>query len=247
MPELIVSLDHVGVLREKRRTNEPDPVAVAVMAEMAGASGIAVNLRTDRKHIQERDVRLLREIVKTRLHLALAPTTDAVKFAYAIKPDVVNLVPERHEEVSSSIGLDVILNQAQLKKTIRALREVGVRVDILIDPDADQVQASKSAEADGVILNTRLYADSVRPQEIRDELDRIENAARVARKFELSVVAGHGLDYTNIGAVARAHRIDAFEVGHAVLARALYSGLGVAIQQLLRLIHAARTGEGSPA
>lgn len=246
MADLIVSLDHVGVLREKRRTNDPDPVAAAVIAEMAGACGIAVNLRGDRKHIQERDVRLLREMVKTRLHLALAPTSDAVKFAYAIKPDVVNLVPERHEEVSSSIGLDVILNQAQLKKTIRALREVGVRVDILIDPDVDQVKASQGAEADGVILNTRLYADSVRPQEIRDELDRIETAARVARKLNLSVVAGHGLDYTNVAAVARARNIDAFEVGHAVVARAMFSGLDGAIAQMLRLIHAARSVDAQP-
>ena len=240
MIDLIVNLDHVAVLRDKRRAQDPDPVAAAVAAEMAGASAVAVHLRGDRKWIQDRDVRLLREMVKTRLHLALAPTNEAVKFAYAVKPHVVNLVPERRDEVSSSIGLDVILNQSLLKKNIRALKEVGVKVAILVDPDADQVKAVQTAEADGVILNTRLYADSAREQEVRDELDRFETAARVAKKLRLRVVAGHGLGYHNMGPIAALPTVEAIEVGHALVSRALFTGLDSAIREMRRLMVDAR-------
>ena len=234
MPDLVVSLDHIAVLREKRRSNEPDPVTAAVIAEMAGASGVAVHLRGDRRHIQERDVKLLREMVKTRLHLALAPAIEEVRFAYAVKPDRVNLVPERRDEVSSSIGLDVMLNQSHLKnKIIRPLKEVGVKAAILIDPDVEQVKASHAAEADAVMINTRLYADSAREREAHDELERIDAAARVARKLKLEVSAGHGLDFSNVAAVAGIAGITAIEVGHGLVAHSVFVGIEAAVRRMV--------------
>ena len=244
MPELIASLDPVAVLREKRKATDPDPVAAAVVAEMAGVAAVAVHLRGDRKYVQERDVRLLRELVKTRLHLALPPVNESVKIAYAVKPDLVSLVPERHEEISSSKGLDVILNQVHLKKLVRALREGGVKVALLSDPDPDQVKATQTTEADAIILNTRLYADTAREKEARDELDRVDASARIARKLGLRVMAGHGLDYTNVRAVARIREIEAIEVGHALIARAVFCGLEQAVRELRAVVADARSAAG---
>ena len=240
MIDLVANLDHVAVLRDKRRGNAPDPVAAAVVVEMAGAAGVSVQLRGDRQYTQDRDVRILREMVKTRLHLALAPNKDAVKFAYAVKPNVVTLVPDRRDEIASSIGVDVLLNQNDIKKLIRALKEVGVFVSILIDPDVDQVKASRAAEADGVLLNTRLYSDSGRERDAEEELERIETAARIARTFKLKVAAGHGLDYSNVAPVARIPQIGSIQIGHALIARSLFCGLDEATRQMLSILRDAR-------
>ena len=158
---------------------------------------------------------------------------------------MVNLVPERQDEVSSSIGLDVILNGPHVKKVVRALKEVGVRVAVLVDPDGDQVKAAHTAEADAVLLNTRLYADTARSREGRDELDRLESAARVAHKLGLRVILGHGLDYHNAAAVSRIREVEALEVGHALIARSLFTGLERAVRELADLVAAGRSGPAS--
>ena len=232
MAQLIVSLDAVALLRQSRRASEPDPVAAAVLAELGGADGLSVHLRGDRRHIQERDVQLLRELAHARLLLSIAPTQEMVKLAYASKPTGVTLVPERRDELGTEGGLDVLLDEAHLRKVVRALKDLGVEVALLVEPDLDQVKAVSGLGADSVVLNARAYADTALDRAARDELERIEGAARIARKLGLKVRAAHGLSLRNVLAVARLPQIDEVEVGHGLMARAIFMGLEKAVREL---------------
>ena len=231
-----VNVDHIATLREARRTNEPDPVVAAALAELSGADQITVHLRGDRRHIKERDLDILRQTVRTRLNVEMAATEEMVKMAAGIKPDSVTLVPERREEVTTEGGLDAILNQNHLKKIVGAMRESGLSVSIFVDPDFDQIKAVTKIGAEIVEINTGKYADA-KTDELRAlELNKVVNAARAGRKMELRVVAGHGLTYHNVGPIVAIAEIEELNIGHSIVARAVLVGLERAVREMKALM-----------
>lgn len=237
MVKLGVNVDHVATVREARKIDEPDPVLAAYLAEIAGADSIICHLREDRRHIQDRDLRLLREIVKTRLNLEMAPTTEMVKIALEVKPDVCTLVPERREELTTEGGLNVALNIEGLKKVIRLLHEADIKVSLFIDPDPEQVKASHRCGADLVEIHTGRYAEAKKETEIEKNLEEIENAVKFARKLGLSVSAGHGLNYRNVPSLIKKIReIEELNIGHSIVARAVIVGFERAIKEMKELI-----------
>jgi len=232
MAQLAVKIDHVATVRQARRASQPDPVRAAVLAELGGADGITVHLRADRRHVQERDVEILRKVVTTRLNLELAPTQEMLRIALTIKPDQVSLVPERREELTTEGGLDVVLNSAQLRPAIRTLREGGIRVSLFVDPELDQVKEAYKIDADAVELNTAAYAETQEPRARQAALRKLADAARHGRKLGLGVHAGHGLDYGNVGAIAAVAEIDELNIGHSIVARALLIGRERAVGEM---------------
>jgi len=231
-----VNVDHIATLREARRTNEPDPVVAAALAELAGADQITVHLRGDRRHIKERDLEILRRTVRTRLNVEMAATEEMVKMAAGIKPACVTLVPERREEITTEGGLDVILNQSHLKKIVGALRESGLPVSVFVDPDFDQIKAVTKIDAGIIEINTGKYADA-RNDELRSlELNKVVNAARAGRKLSLRVVAGHGLTYHNVGPIAVIPEIEELNIGHSIVARATLVGMERAVREMKALL-----------
>jgi pyridoxine 5-phosphate synthase len=233
-----VNVDHVATLREARRTNEPDPVVAAALAELAGADQITVHLRGDRRHIKERDLEILRRTVRTRLNVELAATEEMVKIAAGIKPACATLVPERREEVTTEGGLDVILNQSHLKKIVGALRESGLSVSVFVDPDFDQIKAVTKIDAGIIEINTGKYSDA-KTDELRSlELNKVVNAARAGRKLSLRVVAGHGLTYHNVGPIAAIEEIEELNIGHSIVARATLVGMERAVREMKALLPA---------
>ena len=237
MKELGVNVDHVATLREARKTSYPDPITAASLAELAGAHQITVHLREDRRHIQERDVKVLREVVKTRLNLEMALTTDMVKFALNVNPDCVTLVPERREELTTEGGLEVNLNKDSIRKAIDMLKDSHIQVSLFVDPDLDQVKASHMVNADAVEIHTGSYCNARTEKDKKDELQRISDAIRLAKKVGLRTAAGHGLDYHNIGPVALIHEIKEFNIGHSIISRAILVGMDRAVQEMLVLIN----------
>ena len=238
--KLAVNVDHVATVREARKVNYPDPVHAAVLAELGGAHGIVVHLREDRRHIQDRDVRLLREIVKTKLILEMAATEEMIKIAKEIKPDQVTLVPERRQEITTEGGLKVKGRTAKVREVVEELKEVGLKVSIFIDPDPEQLKAAAKTGADVVELHTGHYAEAKGPEEMDLEFSRLEEAARVARDLGFEVHAGHGLHYGNISPVAAIPEIEEFSIGHAIVARAIMVGMKEAVREMLCLIERAR-------
>ncbi len=238
--KLAVNVDHVATVREARKVNYPDPVHAAVLVELAGAHGVVVHLREDRRHIQDRDVRLIREIVKTKLVLEMAATEEMINFAKEIKPHQVTLVPERRQEITTEGGLKVKGRTSKVREAIEQLKEAGLKVSIFIDPDPDQIKAAAKTGADIVELHTGHYAEAVNEKEIELELTRLEEAARVAKDVGFEVHAGHGLHYGNILPVAAIPEIEEFSIGHAIVARAIMVGLKEAVQEMLSLIEKAR-------
>jgi pyridoxine 5-phosphate synthase len=231
-----VNIDHIATIREARKTNEPDPVAAALIAEMAGADGITVHLRGDRRHIQDRDVRLLREIIKTHLNVEMAATTEMVKLMTFLKPDAVTLVPERREEITTEGGLDVALNAGQIGRTVASLRDGGISVSLFVDPDLDQIKACQKAGANKVELNTGKYSDA-RTAEIRDsEWEKVRNSAQLARRLDFDVLAGHGLTYHNVSRIVEIEEIVELNIGHNIVARAAIVGLDRAVREMKALL-----------
>jgi pyridoxine 5-phosphate synthase len=236
MARLAVNVDHVANVRQARRIDIPDPVAAAVLAELAGAHGIVVHLREDRRHIQERDVRLLREMVQTKLNLEMAATPEMVGFAKEIKPDVVTLVPEKREELTTEGGLDVSGQRGQLEDVIGGLRETGIQVSAFVAPDVAQLKASIDAGADIVELHTGAYAEA-RDDAARDiEVEKIAKAATFATKGGLKVSAGHGLNYRNVERITGIGEIEEMSIGHSIVARAVMVGMTQAVKEMLALI-----------
>lgn len=228
-----VNLDHVASVRQARRATEPDPVHAAVLAELGGADGITVHLRGDRRHIQDRDVELLRQVVKTRLNLEMAGTQEMGRIALTVKPDQVTLVPERREEVTTEGGLDVVLNNVQLKPMVRMLREGGIRVSLFVDPDLEQVKETHKADAEALEINTASYAEA-RDTRTRDSvLRKVVDAARLGRKLGLDIHAGHGLTYWNVKAIAGIAEISELNIGHSVVARAVLVGMERAVREMV--------------
>jgi pyridoxine 5-phosphate synthase len=233
---LAFRLDHVATLRQVRRTPDPEPVMAAAIAETAGVSEIHAHLREDRRHIQERDVRLLRQILQTGLHLELAPSQDSIKIAYDIKPDGVTLVPERKDERTTERGLDVAHHHDSLQQYVTGLKDGDLPVCLLIDPDLDQIRAAHRLDASGVELHAAKYADARGEVEQRAELQRMADASRTAAKLGLRVSVGHGLSYRNIEALLPIEEIDTYIVGHAVVAKALWVGLDRAVKDMIELL-----------
>ena len=236
MARLAVNVDHVATVRQARGIRMPDPVEAAVLAEHAGAHGIVVHLREDRRHIQDRDVRMLRDIVKTKLNLEMAATPEMVAFARDLRPDVATLVPEKRQELTTEGGLDVRAHLAQIKTATAALRERGIRVSAFVDPDVAQIEAAIDAGANIVEIHTGRYADAVDARGRAAELETIAAAVAFAAGGDLKVSAGHGLNYQNVTAVAAIGEVEEMSIGHIIVARAIMVGMGAAVREMRALI-----------
>lgn len=233
MVQLGVNIDHVATVRQARRVSEPDPVHAAVLAELGGAHGITVHLRGDRRHIQDRDVEILRATVKTRLNVEMAATQEMVRIALTIKPDQVTLVPERREELTTEGGLDVVLNSVQLKPVVKTLHDGGIRVSMFVDPDLEQVKESHRIDAQAVEINTAAYADARDDKAREAALRKTVDAARLAKRLGLQVHAGHGLTYRNVGPLAAVSEFSELNIGHSIVARAVLVGMERAVREML--------------
>ena len=234
--KLGVNIDHIATVREARKGSEPDPIAAAILSEIAGADGITVHLRGDRRHIQERDVRLLREVIKTRLNVEMAANAETVKWITNIKPDTATLVPERREEITTEGGLDVAINATILRKSITALQDAGIAVSLFIDPDLDQIKACQKTGARKVEINTGKFADS-RSEEMQElEWEKIQNAAQLAKRFGFEVLAGHGLTYQNVNRIVEIEEIVELNIGHNIVARASLVGIERAVREMKALL-----------
>ena len=232
-----VNIDHIATIREARKGSEPDPVTAAVLAEMAGADGITVHLRGDRRHIQERDVRLLREIIKTRLNVEMAATTETIKLITAIKPDTATFVPERREEITTEGGLDVALNSSMLSRGITTLLDAGISVSLFVDPDLDQIKACQKSGARKIEINTGKYSDARTEEAQENEWEKIRNSAQLAKRFGLEVLAGHGLNYHNVSRIVMIEEIVELNIGHSIVARAALVGLNKAVGEMKTLLN----------
>jgi pyridoxine 5-phosphate synthase len=235
-----VNVDHVATLRQSRRTTYPDPVAAALLAELGGADQITIHLREDRRHIQERDLQVMRKTVATRLNLEMAATQDMVRIAYEMKPDVVTLVPERREELTTEGGLDVVGGREAVRKAVKTLRDAEIEVSLFIDPDLDQVKSAHRAEATVVEFHTGRYCDARLASDRRKELSRLIDACKAAAKLGLSVAAGHGLNYQNVTPVAAIAEIEELNIGHSIVGRAVLVGFERAVREMKELLRQAR-------
>jgi len=230
-----VNIDHVATLREARKAKEPDPIAAAVLAELAGADGIVVHLREDRRHIQDRDLKVLRETIRTKLDLEMAATEEMARIALEIKPEMVTLVPERRQELTTEGGLNVVSYRDPLQKVIDLLREGGILVSLFIDPDPTQIKGAHKVSADLIEIHTGRYANS-RGKERQAELHQIMEAAKLASKLGMGVNAGHGLDYGNVTAVSQIPEIEELNIGHSIISRAVLVGMERAVREMKSLI-----------
>jgi len=236
MTRLNVNVDHVATVRQARGGIEPDPVLAAYMAELAGAEGIVVHLREDRRHIQERDVWILRETVKTKLNLEMAPTAAMVKIASDVKPDMATLVPEKRQELTTEGGLDTAGNPKEIKSVVKQLQKAGIFVSLFIDPDPAQIKASLATGADMVEIHTGAYADAPDDAGKKAELSRIRKAVKKAYGSGLRVSAGHGLNYFNVVQIAEIEEIEELNIGHSIISRAVTAGMDLAVRDMIDLI-----------
>jgi len=233
MVRLGVNVDHVATLREARKTVEPDPVAAAVMVEMAGADQVTIHLREDRRHIQNRDARLIREVTKTALNLEMAATAEMQEIALALHPDSVTLVPEKREEVTTEGGLNLLTGGPALGETVETLKKAGIKVAAFVDPDLEQIKEAVRLRFDAVEIHTGRYANASADSR-QEELDHIRHSAQAAAKLGLAVHAGHGLNYHNVKPVAEIPEVEELNIGHAIVARAIFVGLDRAVRDMLR-------------
>jgi len=234
--KLGVNVDHVATVRQARRTIEPDPVTAAALAELAGADSITVHLREDRRHIQDRDVEILRRTVKTRLNLEMAATDEMVSIALKLRPDSATLVPEKRQELTTEGGLDVVQQRQALQKPIDLLRQAGIVVSLFVDPDLEQIKTAHRLGANAIEIHTGCYCDAHNGEVRREELGKIETAVRAARKLGLVVNAGHGLDYRNIAPLVALGGIEEYNIGHSIVARAVLVGMEQAVREMVTLI-----------
>ncbi|CAM2940587.1 pyridoxine 5'-phosphate synthase [Vibrio rarus] len=235
-----VNIDHIATLRNARGTKYPDPVHAADVAERAGAAGITVHLREDRRHIKDRDVRILAETIQTRMNLEMAVTDEMVEIALQTKPEFVCLVPEKREELTTEGGLDVVGQLEKIKAATHTLSEAGIKVSLFIDPNQAQIDASKAAGAPFVELHTGHYADATTEEEQQKELQVIAKAATYASQQGIIVNAGHGLTYHNVAAVAALPEIYELNIGHSIIGRAAFEGLEKAVADMKAIMEQAR-------
>ena len=236
MAGLAVNVDHVATLRQARGINIPDPVTAAAIVEFAGADGVVVHLREDRRHIQDRDVRILRKTVKTKLILEMAGTSEMVTIASEIKPDLVTLVPERRQELTTEGGLDLLSHKDPVAEAIRILQGSGILVSIFVDPDPDQIKTAHRIGANFIEIHTGTFCDANTAQERSEAFEKVVSSAKLAHKLKLGVNAGHGLGYESIKAFKGVSEIDEFSIGHSIIARAVFVGLDRAVRDMAALI-----------
>jgi len=230
-----INVDHIATLRNARLERQPDPVTYALMAEQFGVDGVVVHLREDRRHINERDVRLLRELVTTKLDLEMAAVDEIIDIACDVQPDLATIVPEKRAELTTEGGINVIDNISHLGKTIQRLHNAEIPVSLFIEPDLNQIDAAADIRADFIEIHTGHYANAVNEVDIFEELERVRLAAKHAKKLGLGVNAGHGLDYINMKEFVAIEDIDEVSIGHAVIARSIYVGVEQAIKEMIRL------------
>jgi len=238
-PILHINVDHVATVRQARLTIEPDPVYAALQAEQAGAQGITIHLREDRRHIQDRDVSIMREMVQTRLNLEMAATEEMVAIACEIKPDIVTLVPEKREEVTTEGGLEIAGQLPRIADAVAKLKSVGIEVSLFIDPLEEQIQASLEVGAQAIELHTGEYANASKEKQIQAQLQRLSKGAVFAHELGLQVNAGHGLTYFNVKPIARLPHLAELNIGHSIIARSVYVGISQAVKEMLELIRLA--------
>ncbi len=236
MPRLGVNIDHVATVRQARGVMYPDPTTAAGMVELAGANGIVCHLREDRRHIQDRDLRILREVVQARLNLEMAATEEMIRIALAIKPNIVTLVPEKREELTTEGGLDVIKFFSPLKKAIQRLHRGGIPVSLFVDPRKEQIKASEEVGANVIEIHTGHYCEAKTSWQEDEELKRILDAVAEASHRNLQIAAGHGLNYFNVRRVAEIKEIEELNIGHSIIARAVLVGLDRAVREMIELI-----------
>jgi pyridoxine 5-phosphate synthase len=236
MPRLGVNIDHVATIRQARRTNEPDPVWAAALAELAGADGITIHLREDRRHIQDRDLRLLRETVQVKLNLEMAAADEITSIAVDVRPDQATLVPERREEITTEGGLDVAGNLDRVRECCERLKEAGVEVSLFIDPDPRQIEAARQLGVDAVELHTGRYADAGNPAEVEVEFEALATAGRFTLEQDLLLHMGHGLTYRNVARIAAIEGVSELNIGHSIVSRAVLVGFERAVREMKALI-----------
>ena len=240
MAHLAVNVDHVATVRQARGVDEPDPVTAAALCELAGASGIVVHLREDRRHIQDRDVRLLRQTVKTKLNLEMATAKEIVEIALEIRPDMVTLVPEKRKELTTEGGLDVIGHEKKVAKTITKMAKRRIPVSLFVDPEEEQIRAAANVGATFVELHTGRYCEAPEGPEREEEFVAIAKAAELAAGLGLRVNAGHGLDYRTTARIAALETIEELSIGHAIVSRAVLVGMEQAVREMLAIVQQAR-------
>jgi pyridoxine 5-phosphate synthase len=231
-----VNVDHVATVRQARGTTEPDPVTAAALAELAGAEGITVHLREDRRHIQDRDVEILRQTVQSRLNLEMAATDEMVAIALRLRPDCVTLVPEKRQELTTEGGLDVIGQSAHLRPRIAALQAVGIVVSLFVDPVQGQIEAASRVGTNCIEIHTGSYCEAGEVESRAIELAKIAEAIRVGQQCGLGVNAGHGLNYRNIAPVVALGGIEEYNIGHSIVSRAILVGMERAVREMVELV-----------
>jgi len=236
MIALNINIDHVATVRQARQISEPDPVTVAGLVELAGADGITIHLREDRRHIIDRDVRILRETVQTRLNLEMAATEEMFGIALEIRPDIVTLVPEKREEITTEGGLDVIGASTIMCDGIKQIRDAGIRVSLFIDPEVDQIKASRGIGAEEVELHTGCYANAKNIAQLDMEYQRLVSGAETAHKQKLQVNAGHGLNYINTQRICVLPNLRELNIGHSIVSRAIFVGISQAVREMKEII-----------
>ncbi len=242
MIRLGVNIDHVATVRQARGVDYPDPIAAAAIVEMAGADGIVVHLREDRRHIHDRDLRILRETVKSKLNLEMAANDEIIEIALKTVPDMVTIVPERREELTTEGGLDVEANYEKLAKLTERMHAKGIMVSMFIDPEPKAIELSKKMGSDAIELHTGRYCDAPTPRERERELERIRAGVEEGLKWGLQVNAGHGLNYFNVKPVAAIPGVEELNIGHSIIARAIFVGLDRAVRDMKALIEEAYKG-----
>lgn len=239
MVKLNVNIDHVATIREARKIAEPDPVAAAVLAEKAGAHGITCHIRLDRRHIKERDLKLLKEVIHIPLNVELALDDEVVEIVSKIKPDIMTFVPERVGEITTEGGLDVIKSERLIKKYLTKLKQKGIRVSLFIDPVIEQVEAAYKVGVDTVELNTSKYSEAKIEKQVRAAYEELVLAAKRAKELGLTLAAGHGLNTKNVGLVAAIPKMEELNIGHSIVGRAIAVGMEKAVSEMLWAINKA--------
>ena len=236
MIKLGVNVDHVATVRQARMTCEPDPVTAALFADLGGADVITIHLREDRRHIQDRDLRVLRETIYTKLNLEMALSEEIIKIALEIKPEKVTFVPEKREEVTTEGGLDVVSHKAIIPDVVKRFKDMGIMVSFFVDPDHDQIQASKDLGGDYIELHTGAYANAGTDAEKQNLLTRLKSSAEYASGIGIKVNAGHGLTYKNVIPIVRELNVDELHIGHSIIARSIFVGIKEAVREMKELI-----------
>ena len=236
MTRLFVNVDHVATIREARRTQEPDPLKAALMAEKMGADGITVHLREDRRHIQDKDVRIIHKNIGTKLNLEMAAVDEMVAISLELKPYQVSLVPEKRQEITTEGGLDVCSQVPDLIDIRKRIKNEGILFSLFVDPDINQLEACKEVEADSIEINTGNYSELLAPKDVETELLRIQKASKYASNLGLRVFAGHGLNYDNVKPIVAIPEVEELNIGHFLVAQSIYVGMENAVKRMIKII-----------